>query len=133
MLLIRHASAGDRHAWVGDDELRPLDEAGLARAQRLPSLLASYRVTRLLTSRAVRCTETLEPLARALQLDLELHDELRQAWQSTAGLALVRSLAGADVAICGHGGLEEALATRPKWKKGGVLVVDADLAVVDVL
>ena len=32
VVLLRHASAGDRDAWDGDDRLRPLDEQGYGQA-----------------------------------------------------------------------------------------------------
>ena len=35
ILLIRHASAGDRYRWWGDDADRPLDERGVAEAAAL--------------------------------------------------------------------------------------------------
>ena len=46
----------------------------------------------------------------------------------------MRSLAGLDVVVCGHGGLEMAVVPEPpKWRKGEVLVLDDDLQVVEVL
>ncbi len=40
VLLVRHAKAGKRGDWPGDDDDRPLDAAGRAQAQRLVDLLA---------------------------------------------------------------------------------------------
>jgi hypothetical protein len=77
--------------------------------------------------------ETVEPLARARGLDIELRPELSEELQGTEGVALVRSLADQDVVVCGHGGLEHALPEAPKWKKGAVLVVGPGLEVLDVL
>ncbi len=61
LLLIRHASAGDRDDWVGDDRLRPLDGRGRNQASRLPELLRDYEIARVLSSPAVRCVQTVEP------------------------------------------------------------------------
>ena len=133
MLLVRHASAGDREEWEGDDRLRPLDAKGRARAGELVSLLGNYEVARILSSPALRCVQTVEPLAHAIDVRTELLDELAEENQATAGAELVRALAGRDVVICGHGGLEDALPEHPKWKKGTVFVVDGDLAVDEVL
>jgi 8-oxo-(d)GTP phosphatase len=34
LVLVRHASAGDRPEWEGDDRLRPLDKRGRKQAKR---------------------------------------------------------------------------------------------------
>src|SRR5258708_39587701 len=123
LLLVRHARAGEREEWEGEDSGRPLDERGLRRAEELVELLQRYPVETILSSPARRCVETVEPLARARRLEIELRSELSEERQWDEGVALVRSLAGHDVVVCGHGGLEWALPEAPKWKKGAVLVV----------
>jgi len=133
LLLVRHASAGDRAKWVGDDRKRPLDKRGRKRAQELVEELAPYPIEAILSSRARRCVETVEPLARASGLEIELREQLSEELQGTEGVALVRSLAGRDVAVCGHGGLEHALPDPPAFKKGAVLVVGPGLELLDVL
>jgi phosphohistidine phosphatase SixA len=132
MLLVRHGSAGDRELWEGDDRERPLDEKGVRQADELVDLLAPYAIERILSSPAVRCMQTVGPLAKARGLSIEPRDELGEELQATAGAELVRSLA-ADVAICGHGGLEYALPDPPRWKKGAVLVVGDTLEVTATL
>jgi 8-oxo-dGTP diphosphatase len=133
MLLVRHGSAGDRAFWEGDDRERPLDEKGVRQAELLVDLLAPYAIERILSSPAVRCLQTVEPLAKARGLSIEPRDELGEELQTSAGAELVRSLADADVAICGHGGLEGALRDPPRWKKGAVLVVGDTLEVTGTL
>jgi 8-oxo-dGTP diphosphatase len=134
VLLVRHASAGDRGDWEGDDRARPLDEKGRLQADRLVGLLDAYRTERILSSPAVRCVGTVEPLARARGLAIEVREELAEEQQSSAGAELVRSLRGTDALVCGHGGLEQAaLAEAPRWKKGAVLVLDDELRVVETL
>lgn len=133
MLLVRHGSAGDRMAWEGDDRERPLDERGLRQAAMLVELLAPYEVGPILSSPAVRCLQTMEPLAQARGLDIEAREELSEALHWTLGAELVRSLAGSDVVICGHGGLQLLLRKPPRWKKGAVLVVGGRLEVVGKL
>src|SRR6266702_5023380 len=64
LILVRHASAGRRADWPGDDCLRPLDAAGVADARVLASLMACFApVARVLSSPALRCTETVRPYA----------------------------------------------------------------------
>ena len=134
MLLLRHGSAGDREQWTGDDELRPLDEKGERQAAALVELLEPFRIERILTSPAVRCVQTVEPIARARGVQIEELVQLSEDWQGTAGATVVRELASEDIVVCGHGGLEEsALDDPPRWKKGSVFVLDADLRIVETL
>jgi phosphohistidine phosphatase SixA len=133
VLLVRHGSAGDRALWEGDDRERPLDERGLAQAVALAALLSSYPVDRILTSPAVRCLQTIEPLAKTRGLEVEAREELSEEHQVTEGAALVSSLKGTDAVICGHGGLEQVLREPPRWKKGAVFVVGDALEVVETL
>jgi phosphohistidine phosphatase SixA len=133
LLLIRHGSAGDRAAWEGDDRERPLDERGLRQAEALVELLKSYELERILSSPAERCRQTVEPLAYARALAIDLQEELAEEHQGTAGAELVRSLAGTNAVACGHGGLEYALPDPPRWNKGAVLVVGDWLEVIATL
>ncbi len=133
LLLVRHASAGDRTAWVGDDRERPLDERGQRDADELVEHLAAFDVRAILTSPYRRCVETVEPLARARGLEIDAREELGEQLQAEHGTALVRSLAGQDVVVCGHGGLDWVVPEAPKWKKGAVFVLGPELELLDVL
>jgi phosphohistidine phosphatase SixA len=133
MLLLRHASAGDRLAWAGPDAARPLDGRGRRQADALVEQFADYTIARIVASPAARCVQTVEPLARARGLTVETDDALSVERQSGEGAALVRALAG-DVVVCAHGGLEYALLDDPpRWRKGATIVLDADLRVLDSL
>jgi 8-oxo-(d)GTP phosphatase len=134
LLLVRHASAGDRDRWAGDDSERPLDARGEKQARKLVGLLDGFAIEEIHTSPARRCLQTIAPLAEARRLEPRVRPELGEELQWTAGAELVRSLAGRDVVVCGHGGLDtSALVDPPKWRKGAVLVVDDPHPVVDVL
>jgi 8-oxo-dGTP diphosphatase len=126
-ILVRHASAGDRSAWEGDDRERPLDERGKQRAHELATRLASYPVDAIYSSPARRCVETVEPLAALLGLEVVVREELGE---SGDGGSLPYALAAEDVVICGHGGLEEALPRPRKWRKGAAFVLDENLQIV---
>ena len=130
LLLIRHASAGDRDDWVGDDLPRPLDARGRGQASRLPELLGDYEIARVLSSPAVRCVQTVEPLARSRGLDIEVREELGEEQQGEAGAELVRSLVGEQTALCVHGGLSDTIAGVSQ-KKGEVLVLDDEGKLVE--
>lgn len=133
LILLRHASAGDAAEWEGDDRERPLDEKGERQAQELVERLAALRVEAVHTSPYVRCVQTVLPLADARGLEPLLRAELGVARQAVDGRAVVRALAGEDVVVCGHGGLEAALVEPPRWRKGAAFVVGPDLRVVDVV
>ncbi len=64
--LVRHARAGERKKWAGNDALRPIDPVGQAQAERLAELLVLLRPERLFTAGPLRCKQTLQPLAAAL-------------------------------------------------------------------
>ena len=76
LLLVRHGSAGSRAEWDGDDDLRPLDDKGLGQARRLAEVLPAFRPTAILSAARVRCTQTMEPLAAKLGLDVQHLPEL---------------------------------------------------------
>ena len=134
LLLVRHASAGDRAAWRDDDRERPLDARGLTQAEKLVDLLAPFDVDAIYTSPYRRCTQTVEPLAAARSLVVERRDELGEEEQYERGAELVRSLADRNVVACGHGGLESlVLDEPPRWRKGETLVLDGGLRLVTSL
>ena len=54
ILVVRHGSAGNRLAWEGDDDDRPLDPRGAAQAASLAEAFADFPVSVVLSSRAVR-------------------------------------------------------------------------------
>jgi 8-oxo-dGTP diphosphatase len=106
--LVRHGAAGDRHAWHGADELRPLDEEGRRQAEALVALLEEAVIERLLSSPYLRCVQTLEPLAAARGMPVETTPVLAEG----AGGAGAIELLSTDEALvaCSHGDvIEEAL------------------------
>ena len=134
MLLVRHARAGDRREWEGEDRERPLDARGVAQAEQLVHALSPFRVDRVLSSPALRCVQTVEPLAVARGLEIEVRDELSEERQADDGAGLIAAHAGEDVLVCGHGGLEHVLPEPPrKWRKGATLVVGRGLALEEEL
>ena len=117
LLLIRHASAGDREAWVGDDSLRPLDERGRRQAAALVAALAPYALTAVLTSPYLRCVETVLPLAAAHGLRPEQRPELAEG-SGDAVLDILLTLEP-GTALCTHGDVVETLVGVGRAKKKG--------------
>jgi len=132
--LVRHAKAGSRSEWDGDDRSRPLTKAGRRQADVLAERLAVTRPPRLLSSPFARCRETLEPLAAALATEIELLDSLGEGEPFEPLLELLATLPDESV-ICTHGDLIPAvieallrrgaeLAGEPIWRKGVVWELD---------
>jgi len=112
MFLVRHADAGERASWEGDDALRPLTEAGLQQARGLAEWVGAYRPGRLLSSPHVRCVQTLEPLASALRVTIERRPGLAEG-RTRQAVELFHSLlaepTGRGVVLCSHGDVVDAL------------------------
>ena len=108
LLVVRHAHAGRRSAYSGDDRLRPLTARGRARAAALVPILSAYRPRRVLSSPFTRCLETVAPLAGALGLGVESVDELGEGHGPEA-VRLVTTMAGESAVLCTHGDVATAL------------------------
>ncbi len=109
--LIRHAHAGSRSDWDGDDELRPLSPRGDQQAKAIGEALADAGIEVLWTSRYVRCRQTLEPLADELGLPIDDLDALAEGgWGNDALDAVLAVVAeGRTVAACSHGDVIPAM------------------------
>lgn len=71
VLLVRHARAGERDGWQGDDRQRPLDDMGWEQAAGLVRLLSRFEVEEIVSADYLRCVQTVQPLADALGLEIE--------------------------------------------------------------
>jgi 8-oxo-(d)GTP phosphatase len=72
LVIVRHASAGSKAAWAGDDLARPLDPGGAAAAQVLAGLLARIApAARVISSPAARCVQTVAPFAAQVRRRVE--------------------------------------------------------------
>jgi 8-oxo-dGTP diphosphatase len=134
LYLVRHAKAGSRHDWNGDDRLRPLSKAGRRQAEALAGRLIGLGVSTLVSSPFVRCVQTLEPLARAANVAMITDDCLGEGRHFDKVLLLMSTLPDGSV-ICSHGDvIPETIAalqrrgctpmTPPHWGKASVWVVD---------
>jgi 8-oxo-dGTP pyrophosphatase MutT (NUDIX family)/phosphohistidine phosphatase SixA len=119
VFLVRHARAGDRDRWTGDDRLRPVDGRGRRQADAVAAPLAGYPVRRLVSSPYVRCVQTLEPLAARLSLPVEEDPALAEGESAEAALGLIERLGPGPVVLCTHGDVMEALVGEDAPKKKG--------------
>ena len=98
---MRHAKAGDRSRWTGDDKSRPLTEKGRAQAAGLVGAIEMTPVA-LYSSPYVRCIETLEPLAAAHGLEVIVDDRLAEGVDLEPSLAFLDEIPDRSV-VCSHG------------------------------
>ena len=122
-VLLRHASAGHRLDWEQDDRLRPLDARGRRQSADLVELLRPLGVRRILSSPYVRCVQTVEPLAAALGLEVELDERLKEG----KGDAAAELLREDGVVCCTHGDIVEALVGRGLKKAAAAVLEDGEV------
>jgi 8-oxo-dGTP diphosphatase len=136
LYLVRHAKAGDRSAWRGDDMHRPLTPKGRRQAELLAERLAFTVDGELLSSPYLRCVETLEPLAVALGSRVRVDRRLTEGTGFVGALQVLGEAPDNSV-LCSHGDVipdtMQALQRRgchiidePNWGKGSVWLIHRD-------
>lgn len=103
LIVVRHAHAGDRAGWSGADGQRPLSTKGEAQAQQLVQPLAALEPKRILSSSAVRCRQTVEPLGAEVGLDVVDDDRLYEGASRRRVAELLDDVAGTTTVVCSHG------------------------------
>lgn len=101
--LIRHAHAGSRSDWDGDDRERPLSQRGQLETAHLVELLADAAIGAVVSSPATRCTQTAEPIATDHGLRLDIHPALAEGSDIDKALALLYAEADRAPVLCSHG------------------------------
>jgi 8-oxo-dGTP diphosphatase len=135
VFLVRHSHAGRRREWAGDDLLRPLSKVGLKQTAALQDMLTRNPVTRVYSSPSARCTQTVEPIARALQLRVRSDDSLLEGHTPEELADFLASQTGESVVACSHGDVVAAYLQLVKdegakidgpmrWAKGSVWVLE---------
>ena len=76
--VVRHAKAGSRGHWTGDDRLRPLSKKGVEQAEKLVSILEPFPIKAIFSSPFLRCVQTVEPLAREQQVPVKQSTSLAE-------------------------------------------------------
>jgi len=103
LFLIRHAVAGVRSSLDPFDDRRELDDGGRHQAQTIAAEWSCDDVEAIFSSPAVRCVQTVEPLAERLGLQVQIATELFEGASSSRSIAYVRSFTGRSVVLCSHG------------------------------
>jgi len=112
IFLVRHAHAGKRAEWKGDDATRPISERGAAQSATIAAILVERSVGRIVSSPYVRCMQTVEPLGAALEVGVEPDARLAEGADVDEALELLLALDDVDGVACSHGDLIPALLRR---------------------
>ena len=133
LFVVRHVKAGVRSRWRGADDARPASKSGQAQAEALADRLEGESVSALISSPAVRCLQTVEPLADRLGLKIEVDERLAEDSPTEPALAVARDAPDGAV-LCSHGdvipeliaalarrGME--LTTAPDWRKATLWIL----------
>lgn len=139
VFLVRHADAKSRANWSGKDADRPLTRKGEAQAWGLVDLLHDSKIKRVLSSPAVRCTDTVTPLASKMGVPVHDAKVLLEGSEPNDVYELLRTVAakGGDSVLCTHGDLVPellrlasrdglTLADTPRWPKGSTWALDVE-------
>jgi broad specificity phosphatase PhoE len=135
--LVRHAKAGERGVWDGDDQLRPLSGRGRHQARGLLEVLEDAQFDRLLSSPYVRCMETVVPLSGERGVAIEPVEALAEGATLDEALSLLRKHVAHGAVFCTHGDVIPMLlehyanhgvdiGTTPQWPKGSTWVLETD-------
>jgi 8-oxo-(d)GTP phosphatase len=108
VLIVRHAVAGSKARYKGNDNERPLDKRGRAQAESLVGLLLAFGTTNLHAAPRTRCFQTLEPMADELGVAIADEPTLSEeayADDPEAGRLRLAEIAKSDgtPAICTQG------------------------------
>lgn len=108
--VVRHAEAGDRERFLGDDSLRPLSKRGRKQAKRLSKRLYGTTLD-VVTSPYLRCVETLSPTSYLLRRAMMLATWLAEGESPTEALQQLIDLTGeiGGLVACTHGDVIEGM------------------------
>jgi 8-oxo-dGTP diphosphatase len=110
VLLVRHAKAGSRSSWKGEDAVRPLDGRGREQTEGLRKALRWFGPAAVRAAEPLRCVQTVAPLAADLGLPVGAEPALsEEAYEKdpTAGFdrVLAAAAAGVVTVLCSQGGV----------------------------
>lgn len=108
VLLVRHAKAGDRQSWSGDDDLRPLTREGQEQAAALRSMLRPFSPDRVFSAPRLRCVQTVRGIADDAGVAVAhepLLSQTRYPADPSAGNTRLRDIAavGGTSVVCSQG------------------------------
>jgi 8-oxo-dGTP diphosphatase len=134
--LVPHCSSVSRDGWAGDHDVRPLSEVGLQQAAALVAALGTD-IDAVFSSPALRCHQTVEPLASAAGREITVVDALAEAEGFTEPREWVDGtyapMAGAVGGAWSAGRMLQALRGMLDRHPGGRVVASSHGDVIPVL
>ena len=105
---VRHGKAVPPQTWDGTDASRPLMQRGVDQAESIAAAIAAYGPEKIISSTAIRCRTTLDPLSRLTQLTVKETAQISQdAYEhdrpDLAGFVRKRLRKQKTVVLCSHG------------------------------
>lgn len=128
VLLVRHAKAGKREEWTGDDDLRPLSDAGARQAEAVRTMVRAFGPDRVLAAPRLRCVQTVQGVAEDLGTEVRHEALLAEEgyWRdSVLGTARLLAIAGdgGTPLVCSQGGVIPDAVTALARRDGVTLPV----------
>ncbi len=134
LYIVRHAKAGKRSEWDGPDALRPLSDKGWEQSHAIAETLIDLKPSALISSPAVRCMQTLEPLSKATKIKIVTDQRLFENGDVVEMIELLEDARDSTV-ISSHGDMiPEAIkllqrrgmeiGSKPDWRKASIWVVE---------
>lgn len=128
--LVRHAHAGVRGKWDGNDVKRPLSLRGYKQASAIENWLARVPVSRVASSKLKRCRQTVGGFADEVGLLLEREVELTEGSSGDDLARFISTMAGEQAVVCSHGDVigsyigqlvaESVIEGPLEWRKGSI-------------
>ncbi len=103
LVVLRHGKAAARSDDLEDLE-RPLTPVGVQQAKALEPVLDAYGVSRVVSSPALRCAQTVEPYAHSISTFIEIDERLSEDTRATDVQRSIDSIIDRKrpVVLCSH-------------------------------
>ena len=135
--VVRHAKAGSRRQWTGDDRKRPLSKKGQAQAEALIEVFANLQTAEIFSSPYLRCVQTVEPLAKARNRKVSTNVSLAEGHGVEGLYGFFEDPNLGNAVLCTHGDIMWELvedltkkrvlpAFREEFDKGSTWVVEVE-------
>ena len=132
-ILLRHATAGSKSDWQGNDLARPLDPRGAAMAESLAQLLSCFGPCRVITSAAERCVATVRPYAVLTGAQIELEPLFTVGQEGRGRAAVDRAAvdrAAVDRAAVDRAAVDQAVVDRAAAARAAAIAADGRPVVI---
>jgi 8-oxo-dGTP diphosphatase len=117
IIVARHGKAMPHEAWDGPDATRPLMHRGVDQSVGIAKGIAAFAPEKIMSSNAIRCLATVEPLARLTQLPVKVTPTISQDAYDGDGSAIGEIIARRvkkkrSVVLCSHGPVLPQIVTQ---------------------